>query len=154
VIANTRLKLIVWGVALGSLIAIMAFLVAISQYQAVNRQAAVRALGAAHAMHVHMAAERLKNVERISATIAAEPSLLASIAQVSEASSPTDPPPDVTPLHDQLELLRRPSGLKAAAILDASGKKITTTGDIAFASIDFASMAIVAQAIKNSAPAS
>ena len=153
-IANTRLKLFIGGVALGSLIVIVAFFVAISQAEAVNRQTAVRALGAAHAMHVHIAAERLKNVEHISATIAADPSLLASIAQVLEASSPTDPPPDVTPLHDQLELLRRASGLKATAILDASGKKITTTGDISFASIDFASMAIVAQAIKNSAPAS
>ena len=153
-IANTRLKLIVWGIALGLLIVIVAFLVAISQSQAVNRQAAVRTLSAAHAMHTHMAAERLKNVEHISAAIAAEPSLLAGIVQASEAASPTDPPPDVTPLHDQLELVRRASGLKAAAILDASGKKLTTTGDISFASIDFASMAIVAQAIKNSAPAS
>jgi HAMP domain-containing protein len=73
---------------------------------------------------------------------------------VSEASSPTEPPADVTPLHDQLELLRRASGLKAAALLDATGKKVTTTGDISLASIDFASMAMVAQAIKNSAPAS
>ncbi len=153
-IDNTRLKLIVWGIALGLLMAIVAFLVAVSQTQAVNRQAAVRVLSAAHAMHAHIAAERLKNVEHISATIAAEPSLLAGIAQAEEASSPTDPPPDVTPLHDQLELVRRASGLKAAAILDASGKKLTTTGDISFASIDFSSMAMVAQAIKNSAPAS
>ncbi len=153
-IANTRLKLIVWGIALGLLIAIVAFLVAISQSRAVNRQVAVRALSAAHAMHVHIAAERLKNVEHISATIAAEPSLVASIVQASEAGSPADPPADVTPLHDQLEQARRASGLKAAAILDASGKKITTTGDISFASIDFASTPIVAQALKNSAPAS
>ena len=41
-IANTRLKLIVWGIALGLLIVIVAFFVAISQSQAVNRQAAVR----------------------------------------------------------------------------------------------------------------
>ena len=153
-IANTRLKLIVWGIALGLLIAIVALLVAISQSRAASRQEAVRALGTAHAVQVHFAAERLKNIEHLSATIAADPSLLAGIVQVSEAGSPTDPPPDVTPLHDQLELVRRASGIKAAAILDAAGKKITTTGDITFASIDFASMALVAQAIKNSAPAS
>jgi HAMP domain-containing protein len=154
VIDKTRLKLIVWGIALGLLIAIIAFLVAISQSRAVSKEAAIRTLGAAHATQVHLAAERLRSVEHFSATIAAEPGLLASVVQLSEATSPTDPPPDVTPLHDQLELVRRPSGLKAAAILDATGKKITTTGDIAFASIDFASMAMVAQAIKNSAPAS
>jgi len=154
VIANTRLKLIVWGIALGMLIAVVAFLVAVSQSRAVSKQAAIRALGTAHAMQVHMAAERLRNAEHLSATIVADPSLLAGVAQVSEASSPTDPPPDITPLHDQLEQARRASGLKAAAILDATGKKITTTGDISFASIDFASMTMVAQAIKNSAPAS
>jgi len=154
VIANTRLKLIVWGIALGLLIAAVAFLVAVSQSRAVSKQAAIRALGTAHAMQVHMAAERLRNAEHLSATIVADPTLLAGVAQVSEASSPTDPPPDITPLHDQLEQARRASGLKAAAILDATGKKITTTGDISFASIDFASMTMVAQAIKNSAPAS
>jgi len=154
VIANTRLKLIVWGIALGLLIAAVAFLVAVSQSRAVSKQAAIRALGTAHAMQVHMAAERLRNAEHLSATIVADPSLLAGVAQVLEASSPTDPPPDITPLHDQLEQARRASGLKAAAILDAAGKKITTTGDISFASIDFASMTMVAQAIKNSAPAS
>jgi len=153
-IAKTRLKLIVWGIALGLLIAIVAFFVALSQSRAISRQGAMRALGTAHAVQVHFAAERLKNVERFSATIATDPSLLAGVMQVSEARSPTDPPADVTPLHDQLELLRRASGVKAAAILDATGRKITTTGDIAFASIDFASMAMVAQAIKNSAPAS
>jgi HAMP domain-containing protein len=153
VIANARLKLIVWGIALGLLIAIVACFVALSQSRAVSRQAAVRTLGAAHAMQVQIAAERLKNVEHLSATIAANASLLAGVVQVSEASSPTDPPPDVTPLHDQLELLRRASGLKAAAILDGEGRKITTTGDIAFATIDFSSMPMVGQATKNSAPA-
>lgn len=152
-IANTRLKLIVWGLAMGLLIAIVAFFVAISQSRAVSRQAGIRALGAARVMQVHIAAERLKNVEHLSATIAADPSLFAAVVQVSEATSPTDPPADVTPLHDQLELLRRVSGLKAAAILDADGKKITTTGDISFATIDFSSMPMVGQAIKNSAPA-
>ena len=153
-IENTRLKLIVWGIALGMLIAVVAFLIAVSQSRAVSKQAAIRALGTAHAMQVHMAAERLRNAEHLSATIVADPTLLAGVAQVSEASSPTDPPPDITPLHDQLEQARRASGLKAAAILDATGKKITTTGDISFASIDFASMTMVAQAKKNSAPAS
>lgn len=152
-IANTRLKLIVWGIALGLLIALVAFFVAISQSRAVSRQAAMRALGAARVMQVHIAAERLKSIGNLSATIAANPSLLAGVVQLSEARSPTDPPVDVTPLHDQLELLRRASGLKAAAILDADGKKITTTGDIAFATIEFSSMPMVGQAIRNSAPA-
>jgi len=154
VIANTRLKVIVWGIALGLLIAIVASLVAISQTRAVDKQAAIRALGTAHAVQVHIAAERLRNVEHLAATIIAEPSLFTGVVQVSEVASPGDPPADVTPLHDQLELMRRASGLKAAAILDATGKKITTAGDISFASIDFASMPVVALAIKNSAPAS
>ncbi len=153
-IDKTRLKLIVWGIGLGLLIAIVAFLVAVSQSRAVSKQAAIRALGTAHAVQVHIAADRLRDVEHLSAAIASDPALLAGIVQVSEASAPTEPPPDITPLHDQLEQVRRTSGIKAAAILDATGKKITTTGDISFASIDFDSMAIVAQAIKNSAPAS
>ncbi len=153
-IDTTRLKLIVWGIALALLIAIVAFLVAVSQSRAVSRQAAIRALATAHAVQVHIAADRLKDVEHLSATIAADPSLPAGVVQILEANSPTDPPPDITPLHDQLELLRRASGVKAAAILDATGKKITTTGDVSMASIDFASMTMVVQALKNSAPAS
>lgn len=151
--ANAKFKLIAWGIALCLLIAAVAVLVAISQSRAVNRQLAIRALGTAHAVQVQIAAERLKNLEHLSATIAANPSLLGSVAQVAEPRSPVDPPADVTPLHDQLEQLRRAASLKAAAILDVEGGKIATTGDIAFAAIDFTSVPMVAQAKKNSAAA-
>lgn len=151
--ANAKFKLIAWGIALSLLIAAVASLVAISQSRAVNRQLAMRTLGAARVVQVQIAAERLKNLEHLSATIAANAALLATVAQVTEPRIAADPPADITPLHDQLEQLRRAGGFKAAAILGADGKKVTTTGDISFATIDFSAMPMVVQAMKNSASA-
>jgi HAMP domain-containing protein len=151
--ANAKFKLIAWGTALSLLIIAIAVLVAMSQSRAAGRQMAIHALATARAVQVQIAAERLKNLEHLSATIAANPNLLSSVAQALEPRSPVDPPADVTPLHDLLEQLRRVANLKAAAILDAEGGKVTTTGDIAFATIDFRSVPMVAQARKNSADA-
>ncbi|HSE12320.1 MAG TPA: hypothetical protein VLB69_06780 [Rudaea sp.] len=151
--ANAKFKLIAWGIALGLLIAAVATLVAISQARAINRQLAMRTLGAARVVQMQIASGRLKNLEHLSATIAANATLLASVGQLAEPRSPTDPPADITPLHDQLEQLRRAAGFKAAAILGADGKKVTTTGDISFSTIDLSSVPMVVQAMKNSAPA-
>ena len=151
--ANAKFKLIAWGIALSLLILAVASLVAISQSRAVNRQQAIRTLGAARVVQVQIAAERLKNLEHLSATIAANQTLLATVSQVTEPRTAADPPADITPLHDQLEQLRRAGGFKAAAVLGMDGKKVTTTGDISFVTIDFSAMPMVVQAMKNSATA-
>jgi hypothetical protein len=153
---NKRWVIMAIATALGAcvLIAIAAFVVGRSQIEAVGRWNAARTLAGSLALQAHLDAERMRALEAETQRAASDAAFVDRVVAAMHFGDEGSATPDAGTLHDLVESERTHYAFDSAALLDASGKTLATSGDGYLYRRDVSNLASVSQVRKGAVLAS
>lgn len=150
---NQRWIITAIAAALGAciLVGVAALFVGRAQIDAIGRWSMARTLAGAQALQAHLDAERMRELESETHRLATEGGVAERLIAAMHYGDDGTATPDANALHDLVESERTHYGFDSAALLDAAGKTLATSGDGYLYRRDLSALPSVAQ-VRKGAP--